>query len=835
MDLVIVESPTKAKTINKYLGSKYKVISSYGHIRDLPSKDGSVRPDEDFAMDYEISDKSSRHVKEIVNAAKTADKILLASDPDREGEAIAWHIVETLKSKKALSKEKEVKRIVFHEITKKSVGEAILHPRDIDMDLVNAQQARRALDYLVGFNLSPVLWRKLPGSRSAGRVQSVALRLICERETEIEQFISRDYWKVKCRLHNSQKDEFWATLTVLGGEKLDKFHFANQEQVDQVVEQLKDKKYSVSEIEKKQQRRNPYPPFITSSLQQEASRKLGFSAKKTMQIAQKLYEGVPINGESTGLITYMRTDGTQLSKDSVESAREFINSEFGSQYLPKEMRVYKTKAKNAQEAHEAIRPTNIALTPKLAKQYLDDDQLRLYELIWQRMVACQMESALIDMVAADITTEDKYATLRATGSTVAFDGFYRLYNEGRDDADEDDESGALPPLVQGENLGLLETTSTSHATEPPPRYSEASLVKKLEELGIGRPSTYASIISVLQDRNYVKLEKKRFFPEERGRIVTAFLVSFFAKYVEYGFTAGLEEQLDEVSNGKMQWKKLLAEFWQDFSKNTKEVQTFNMTHVIETLEPIVASHIFAGGDQENPKQCPECKTGTVSLKLGKYGPFVGCSNYPECKYTRKLFNEEVGNMESGNELANPDNRVLGHNEQGQEILLKKGPYGLYLQLGQDDKESMEKPKRATIPKFVDLNNLNLDLASQLLSLPRELGSHPESGKSVTAAIGRYGPYVGCDGKFASIIPQEKVLTINLEEALVLLSQEKKSSGSNSELKNLGKYEDVEVKVMNGRYGPYIKYGKSNVKITKGLDPQEINLDQAVELIKSSKK
>lgn len=835
MHLVIVESPTKAKTINKYLGKDYKVISSYGHIRDLPSRNGSVRPDEDFAMDYEIGEKSTKHVREIVSAAKLADKIFLASDPDREGEAISWHIVQALQEKKAIKKGIEVKRIVFHEITKKSVSEALEHPRDIDMDLVNAQQARRALDYLVGFHLSPVLWRKLPGSKSAGRVQSVALRIICDREDEIEKFVSQDYWKVKCLLANTANDEFWATLTHLEGKKLDKFNFANQPQVDQVVAQLKEKNYAVSEIEKKQQKRNPYPPFITSSLQQEASRKLGFGAKKTMQIAQKLYEGSSINGETIGLITYMRTDGTQLSADSVASAREFIKKEYGEKYLPSAPRVYKTKAKNAQEAHEAIRPTNVELTPKVTAQYLESDQQRLYELIWQRMVACQMESALIDMVAADITTGDNYAILRATGSTVAFDGFNRLYNEGVDDSD-DEESSALPPLAKDEKLKLNEATSTQHATEPPPRYSEASLVKKLEELGIGRPSTYASIISVLQDRNYVRIDKKRFYPEERGRIVTAFLISFFAKYVEYGFTADLEEKLDEVSDGKMLWKKLLQEFWGDFNKNTQEVQKFDITKVIEVLEPMVAGHIFAKVGDKDPRKCPDCENGTLSLKLGKFGPFVGCSNYPECKHTHKLFNTEEENEVEGvvSKFA-AENQVIGTNADGIEILLKKGPYGPYVQLGQDDKTKEEKPKRVSIPKFVNMETFDLKLALDLLSLPRKLGQHSVTGKVVNASIGKFGPYVTHDGKFASIPNPAEVLTIDLAAAEILLSQDKKTAAANSLLKSLGDFNGTEIRVLKGRYGPYIKYGKDNIKIPKDLDPMEITVEQAQGLIGASSK
>jgi DNA topoisomerase-1 len=830
MNLVIVESPTKAKTINKYLGSGYKVISSYGHIRDLPSRNGSVRPDQDFAMDYEINDKATKHVKEIVSAVKNANKIYLASDPDREGEAIAWHIVEVLKAKKSLNKDTEIKRIVFHEITKKSVMEAIEHPRDIDMDLVNAQQARRALDYLVGFTLSPVLWRKLPGSKSAGRVQSVALRLICEREDEIDKFVSQDYWKIMCHLANTNKEQFIATLTHLQSQKLDKFHFANQQQVDEIVNQLKDKLYSVSEIEKKQQKRNPYPPFITSSLQQEASRKLGFSAKKTMQVAQKLYEGVAIDGENIGLITYMRTDGTQLSADSVAATRDFIVKEFGKQYLPASPRVYKTKAKNAQEAHEAIRPTNILLTPKVTNKYLETDQQKLYELIWQRMIACQMESAIFDIVTAIIITNDNYATLRATGSTTVFDGFYRLYKEDVDD-NEEEENSALPPLNNGEKLDLQDVVSSQHATEPPPRFSEASLVKKLEELGIGRPSTYASIISVLQDRNYVRLEKKRFFPEGRGRLVTAFLISFFKKYVEYSFTADLEEKLDEISNGKLQWKQLLKEFWSSFHNTTEEVQKFDITHVIDAIEPLVTSHIFPANKEHDSKKCPHCTNGMLSLKIGKFGPFLGCSNYPECKYTHKLFNDgetEVELHDSDKHVL--DNKILGQNEDGDQILLKKGPYGHYIQLGEDQKGKNNKPKRATIPKFINVDDIDLKLALELLALPREVGKNSATNKIITAGIGKFGSYLLHDGKYVSLPNQQDVFTIELAEAEQLLSQNNKTSSNNTILKSLGEYKGHEIVLLKGRYGLYIKYDKSNVSIPKNLDPFSLTLEEAQDLI-----
>jgi DNA topoisomerase-1 len=831
MNLVIVESPTKAKTINKYLGSGYKVISSFGHIRDLPSRNGSVRPEEDFAMDYEINDKAVKHVKEIVSAAKNAKKIYLASDPDREGEAIAWHVVEVLKAKKALVNNTEIKRIVFHEITKKSVQEAIEHPRDIDSDLVNAQQARRALDYLVGFNLSPVLWRKLPGSKSAGRVQSVALRLICEREDEIDRFISQDYWKVKCNFTNTIKNQFWATLTHLNSKKLEKFHFANQNEVNKIVSQLKEKQYTVSDIEKKQQKRNPYPPFITSSLQQEASRKLGFSAKKTMQVAQKLYEGVSIDGESVGLITYMRTDGTQLSSDSVTSTREFIEKEFGKQYLPESTRIYKTTAKNAQEAHEAIRPTNINLIPKVTAQYLESDQQRLYELIWKRTVACQMENALIDLVGANIITNDNYAVLRATGSTMVFDGFYRLYKEDLDDSEEE-ENLALPPLSEGEKLSLNEVLSSQHATEPPPRYSEASLVKKLEELGIGRPSTYASIISVLQERNYVILDKKRFLPEERGRLVTAFLIIFFKKYVEYGFTADLEEKLDKVSDGQIQWKKLLQEFWSNFNHNIEEVQKYDITHVINELEPLVTEHIFPKNIDSNvdPKKCPSCANGVLGLKIGKFGPFVGCSNYPECKYTHKIYNanseEDQNNKYTENHF---ENKEIGKNADGIEVLLKKGPYGFYIQLGSDG-DKKNKPKRSSIPKFINIDNLDLKIALDLLSLPRNIGKHSVTGKIITAGIGKFGAFLNHDGKYASLVNQEDVFTIDTIAAESILSQDKKSTVGSSALKSLGDFKGTEIVVHKGRYGPYIKYGKTNISTPKNLDQMEITPEQAQELV-----
>lgn len=770
MKLVIVESPTKAKTINKYLGKDFNVIASFGHIRDLPSKNGSVIPDEDFKMMYEISSKSASHVKAICESAKKADSIYLATDPDREGEAISWHIIEALKEKKAIKSDMTIKRVVFSEITKRSVSEAMSSPRDIDMNLVDAQQARRALDYLVGFTLSPVLWRKLPGSKSAGRVQSVALRMICDREHEIERFITQEYWDISLDMLSFNKERFKARLTHIDGTKLDKFSIRDEEASNNIVKKLEKSNYVITSIDKKQQRRHPQPPFTTSSLQQEASRKLGFSAKKTMQIAQKLYEGVDIGGETTGLITYMRTDGVSLSADAVNETRQWIISNFGKNYLPEAIRVYKAKAKNAQEAHEAIRPTDINKTPDSLSNILDKDQHKLYELIWKRMIACQTESVVMDIVTAIIDATDSLSTLRAVGSSIVFDGFYKIY---REDTDENvsEESTILPILNEGEEVKVSKILPEQHFTEPPPRYTEASLVKKLEELGIGRPSTYATIISVLQERDYVTLDKKGFIPEERGMLVTAFLVNSFPKYVEYDFTADLENELDEVAEGKIIWKHLLRNFWEGFSAKISEVSNYKISDVISQLEDTLSDHLFKKNNDEDPRQCKSCNTGRLGLKLGKYGAFIACSNYPECKFTKQIAQADNSNESSVDE--NEANKLIGKDASGTEIYLKKGPYGHYLQVGEVSSKK-DKPQRCSIPSMININDINLSIALNLLSLPKVVGQHSDTQEGIMVGIGKFGPYIKYAGKFISIPKGEDFLNVSLERAMEILKNSNKT-------------------------------------------------------------
>lgn len=826
MNLVIVESPAKAKTINKYLGKDFKVIASYGHIRDLPSKSGSVNPDEDFKIIYEVNDKAKKRVQEICNNAKQSTCIYLATDPDREGEAISWHIIDTLKAKKALKKNVKIKRIFFNEITKKAVIDAVNNPRDIDMDLVNAQQARRALDYLVGFTLSPVLWRKLPGSKSAGRVQSVVLRIICDREEEIENFTSQEYWDIKANLLTKENKDIVASLTHLKGEKLDKFFLNNEKQVEEIAADLRELSYKVENIEYKKLSRNPSPPFTTSSLQQEASRKLGFSTKYTMMVAQKLYEGVEIAGELVGLITYMRTDAVQISDDAVKSIRGLIDNKFGSKYLPKAPRIYKNKTKNAQEAHEAIRPTDIDISPQEAKKYISNDEYRLYDLIWKRAVACQMESASFNVVVATIATNDNYAIFKATGSIIDFDGFYRLYRESLDD-EIDEEHKLLPKIEVNEELSLKDITPAQHFTEPPPRYSEASLIKKMEELGIGRPSTYAPIIAVLQERNYAMLNnRKRFVPEERGRLVNAFLVNFFSKYVEYNFTADLENQLDDVSAGTLDWKTLLRNFWQDFHSNTKEVSGRDIVEIIESLNKALEKHLFNSVDGKN-RECPSCG-GALSLRLGKFGAFIACSSYPDCKYTAQIGDQSNENEQSNE--SNMDNNVLGNDpESGKTVILKKGPYGFYVQIGEEEGDKKNKPKRSAIPKGVNVADIDLQAALKLLSLPREVGLHPETGEMIKAGIGRFGPYLLYKDKFTSLPKDDNILTIGVNRAVDILASK---VNNNEKVIGLHPDDNNEIVIKTGRYGPYIKYNGQNIAIPKNIDVDNIDLTKVVELIEN---
>lgn len=764
-NLLVVESPAKAKTINKYLGKNYKVLASMGHIRQLPKKDGSVDVNDDFKIKYEISPKSTKAVKELVDAAKGCDKLYLAPDPDREGEAIAWHVLEVLKQKKAVNKDTPVERVVFNAITKNAVEEAIKNPRQIDMDLVNAQQARVALDYLVGFTLSPVLWRKLPGSKSAGRVQSVALRLICDREEEIEKFKKQEYWTIDADLLTDKKEKLTANLVSVDGKKLDKFAIKNEKEAKEIQSILETKKYKVSSIEKKQTKKNPYAPFTTSTLQQEASKKLGFSASKTMSVAQKLYEN--------GLITYMRTDGVYTAPEAINAARNFIKNKYGEKYLPAKAIVYQNKVKNAQEAHEAIRPTH----PENQNIEGTVDEIKLYSLIWKRLIASQMEAVVFDQVALNIETESKYGLLRATGSVIKFDGFYVLYNINKEEDEEKestDDEKILPAVNEGEYLNLKKINSLQHFTEPPARYSEASLVKKMEELGIGRPSTYATILSVIQEREYAKLEKKRFVPEERGRIVTAFLKKFFEKYVQYDYTAKLEDDLDEISNGKENWKKFLQEFWQPFNAEINQALTIPPSDVINSIMQELKEHIF-GFDKDGKLNdtCPECGKGKLSLKLGKFGAFIGCSNYPECKYIKNIDSLKITDGEDGDSNTSEkfENKLLGLDE-GENIYLKKGPYGFYIQKGEDS--TTKKPKRVGVPKTnKEPQNITLEQAKSLLTLPRFIGNHPTDGGEIKANIGPFGPYLMYNKKFYSV-KQDDILSIELPRAVIIIEEGEKN-------------------------------------------------------------
>lgn len=783
--VVVVESPAKAKTINRYLGDDYVVLASYGHIRDLPSKNGSVDPDHDFQMVWEMQDRAKAKVSDILKAVKDADEVLLATDPDREGEAISWHVQQVLNEKKALAG-KAVKRIVFHEITKSAIQNAIQNPREINQELVSAYLARRALDYLVGFTLSPVLWRKLPGARSAGRVQSVALRLIVDREREIEAFITDEYWSIEASMLNSVSQGYKARLTYLDGKKIDKLDLKTQAQAESACEAIKSRTFSVASVEKKQVKRNPAAPFTTSTLQQEAARKLGFGASRTMQVAQRLYEGIEIEGGLTGLITYMRTDSIAISNDAMAEVRQHITDSYGGKYLPEAPRTFKNKSKNAQEAHEAIRPTSVAMRPEDVRRFLDDAQFKLYELIWKRTVASQMETALFDQVGVDIISQDRMVTLRATGSTMVFDGFMKLYLEGKDDAgSDDDEDRLLPPLLEGEPAQVQDVIPHQHFTQPPPRYSEASLVKKLEELGIGRPSTYASIIQVLQDRDYVNLDKRQFKPEERGRLVTSFLINFFKRYVEYDFTANLEEQLDDISNGQLIWKEVLAEFWAAFKQTTDSTQNLTMTQVIDCLEADLSHHLFHG--DEAARVCPQCQKGRLSLKLSRYGAFLGCSDYPECKYTKPLSTDANGDETP---MALDEPKLIGKDpETGDDITLRKGPYGPYIQWGEvkaaaeaevepgakpkkSKKSTTIKPKRVSLPAGLTPENVTFEVAMNLKSLPKTLGAHPETGEILSVSVGKFGPYIKCGSVFASIPKSEDMFTVTLERAVELITQKK---------------------------------------------------------------
>ena len=832
MNLVIVESPAKAKTINKYLGKDFEVLASYGHVRDLPAKDGSVRPDEDFAMDWEVDGRGGKRLAEIARAVKGASKLILATDPDREGEAISWHVLQVLREKKAL-KGQPVERVVFNAITKQAVLEAMRNPRAIDESLVDAYLARRALDYLVGFTLSPVLWRKLPGARSAGRVQSVALRLICDREHEIETFVSQEYWSIVARLATAKQDEFDARVVGFAGKKLGRLDVNNGGEAGRIKEMLERANFRVASVESKPVRRNPWPPFTTSTLQQAASYALGFSASRTMQLAQRLYEGADIGGETVGLITYMRTDGVQIAPEAIPQIRSVIAKDFGDRYLPERPRHYETKAKNAQEAHEAIRPTDLTRRPKDVARFLEPDQAKLYELIWKRTVASQMEAAVLERTTAEIvaTSGTERCDLRATGSVVRFDGFLALYSEGRDD-EEDEENRRLPAMTAEEALARRRITADQHFTEPPPRYTEATLVKKMEELGIGRPSTYAATLQVLRDREYVVLDKRRLLPQDKGRLVIAFLESFFRRYVEYDFTADLEESLDKISNAELSWKEVLRAFWQHFSASVEEIKELRVSDVLEAINEILGPHIFPPrADGTDPRVCPTCGTGRLSLKLGKFGSFIGCSNYPECRYTRQL--QASGDDENADGTGGDGTKVLGVDPaSGLQVTLRVGRFGPYVQLGEGDK-----PKRSSLPKGWEPASIDLEKALKLLNLPREVGVHPESGKPITAGLGRYGPFVAHDGTYANLAGIDEVFEVGLNRAVSLIAEKQagragRGRGAPAALKDLGAHPDGggAVTVRDGRYGPYVNHGKINATLPKGTDPQSVTMDLAVKLL-----
>jgi DNA topoisomerase-1 len=823
MKVVVVESPAKAKTINRYLGADYTVLASYGHVRDLPSKDGSVRPDDDFAMSWEVDGKSAKRLADIAQALKGADRLILATDPDREGEAISWHVLEDLTRRKAI-KSAPVERVVFNAITKSAITEAMKHPRQIDMELVEAYLARRALDYLVGFTLSPVLWRKLPGARSAGRVQSVALRLIVEREIEIEAFRTQEYWSVEADV-SAGGDPFLARLVKHEGKRLGKMDLADAEAAISAKAAVEGAGFKITSVEKKPARRSPPPPFTTSTLQQEASRKLGFSAQRTMQAAQKLYEGVDVDGETVGLITYMRTDGVQSAPEALQETREVIKGLYGAEYVPESPRLYKTKAKNAQEAHEAIRPTSLNRNP--GRLRLEADMGRLYELIWKRMVASQMEAARIERTVIDLDSADGQTGLRANGQVILFPGYLTLYEEGRDDA-ADDESGRLPLVTEGADAKVLAARADQHFTEPPPRYSEASLVKKMEELGIGRPSTYASILTVLRDRSYVRMDKNRFVPEDAGRLVTAFLEQFFGRYVEYDFTADLERKLDLVSAGELNWKALLREFWRDFHAAVGGIGELRTTQILDALNEALGPHIFPdAGDGTDPRACPTCGAGRLSLKTGRYGAFIGCSNYPECRYTRPIAATEG---EGGETLGD---RELGIDPAtGQSVWLKTGRFGPYVEA------AAETPRRASLPKDWPPAAMDIDKALRLLSLPREVGLHPEDGAMILAGIGRYGPYVQHSGTYANLSNADEVFEVGLNRAVAVLAEKRAGGGRGARggetaaLQELGAHPVTgkPVKILAGRYGPYIKHADTNANVPKGSNPADLTLEQALVLL-----
>ncbi|MFD3190677.1 type I DNA topoisomerase [Sedimentitalea sp. HM32M-2] len=837
MPVVVVESPAKAKTINKYLGPDYTVLASYGHVRDLPPKDGSVDPEQDFDMKWEVASDSRKHVKAIADALAEDNALILATDPDREGEAISWHLQEALTKRRSIKKDTPVSRVTFNAITKAAVAEAMAHPRQVDMPLVEAYLARRALDYLVGFNLSPVLWRKLPGARSAGRVQSVCLRLIVEREMEIEAFRAQEYWSVKAILATPRGQEYEARLTLLAGKKLDKFDIANETQAELAVQAITSRDLMVKSVEAKPASRNPSAPFMTSTLQQEASRKFGMGARQTMSVAQRLYEA--------GHITYMRTDGIDMAPEAVHAARDAIKDRYGDEYVPKSPRMYKNKAKNAQEAHECIRPTEMA-RDAAALKLTDPDQRKIYDLIWKRTLACQMEAARLERTTVEIGSRDDQVGLRANGQVLLFDGFLRVYEEGRDDSVTDDDDKRLPQITQGETADKRKVTPEQHFTQPPPRYTEATLVKKMEELGIGRPSTYASIVTTIQDREYVRKDKNRLIPEDKGRLVTAFLQNYFRKYVGYDFTAGLENELDQVSAGDADYKAVLNRFWRDFSAAIAETSELRITEVLEKINEVLEPHLFPptedGGD---PRLCPNCGAGRLSMRTARSGgAFIGCSNYPECRYTRAF--GPPGAEDDG--AIPPEGKLLGE-DAGDKIYAFKGRFGPYVQRGEVTDDN-KKPPRQSIPKDWPPQDVDLPQALKLLSLPRPIGPHPEDGVMVWANIGRYGPYLkhaastsergGTNANLESI---DEVFTVGMNRAVQLLAEKVASRGRRGAaakpLRELGEHPDEggPVNVMEGKYGPYVKWDKINATLPKEIEAAALTMEQAVELIaeKAAKK
>ena len=839
MNLVIVESPAKAKTINKYLGDNFTVLASYGHIRDLPSKNGSVDPDNQFKMIWEVDSFSKKYLKEITDVAKESDKIILATDPDREGEAIAWHVKQFLDEKKLL-KGKKVERVVFNEITKKAVTNGIANPREIEAQLVDAYMARRALDYLVGFNISPILWTKLPGSKSAGRVQSVALKLLTEREHEIEIFKPEEFWTLNVIFSNAKDIKITSSTFQLEGNKIEKFSFKNKEEINKAIEKIKSKNYEITDISSKIYTRNPSGPFTTSTLQQSASSKLGFGASRTMQIAQRLYQGIDIDGDTKGLITYMRTDGTNISKDAVDDFRNYITKTYGNDYLPDQPNNYSgKKAKNAQEAHEAIRPTDINNDPSMLKKYLSSDQHKLYNLIWSRALSSQMQTAKFDRKTIILTSDDGKNIFKASGSVIKFDGFLKLYK-----IDENNDEEKILPEVSKGPINIESFIDEQHFTQPPPRYSEASIVKKLEELGIGRPSTYASIISVITNRGYADILNKRFFPTDRGKLISAFLEKLFTKYVDYNFTAKLEDQLDDITSGKEDWIKVLEQFWNDFNKNVSQVKEKRTREVLDMLNESLGSLIFETDSNGSiDRKCKLCQTGQLSLKNSfRGGAFIGCSNYPECKFTRPL--SKVKAAEQIN-LAEP--RYIGKNEMDKDIFLKNGRFGPYLQYEkelnevEDTKKKKKKKnkkdvnqnlKNVSIPKGIDIDSINLDRAKFLCSLPKSLGTNPENNQEILLNSGRFGPYLKCENKSARLENVEDIFTIGLNRAITLIADAKPGRISSSLIKDLGEHpEDKKpVRIMKGQYGPYIKYKSLNATIPEEKDPTEITMEEALILI-----